>query len=290
MSANPTSPEPTFSSSSSGRAALKDRTAIVTGASSGIGRAIAERLGSDGASVHLLGRAMEPMEESVSRIEEAGGSATATSLDVRDGDKLAAFVANVADRAGRLDVMVNNAGLGYRGTILAGEPEDWREMLEVNVLALLVGCQAAVEAMRLTGSGGNIINISSIGALRTESGVYGATKAAVNYLTEGMRAELEGDDIRITSLSPGVVATNFVRHFPSDARLALGAVVGVEMDPTPGSRVDDEVLTAAQAALPDHVALPSDIAEAVAFVVGLPRRLNVPSLVVRPARSLDLPA
>ncbi len=164
-------------------ASLDGQTAVVTGASSGIGRAIAERLGGAGARVYLVGRSTEPMEQSVAAIAEAGGKAEAHSLDVRDSAALKAIIERAAGDSGRLDVMVNNAGLGHPGTILDGELDKWREMLDVNVIALLVGCQSAVKAMRRCGNGGRIVNISSIAALRPEAGVYGASKVAVNHIT-----------------------------------------------------------------------------------------------------------
>jgi len=271
-----------------GGTTLDGGTGIVTGASSGIGRAIAERLGAAGMHVHLTGRTAEPMDESVARVEAAGGRATATVLDVRDGEKLAAFVDRVAEEAGRLDVMVNNAGIARNGPILEEAAEHSREMFEVNVLALLTGCRAAVGAMRRTGSGGHIVNISSIAALRPDSGVYGATKAAVSYLTEGLRQELEGDDIRITALLPGVVATNAVRNFSPEVAEGIGAVTGIPVDFRPGERLPDATLDAAQQALEQLIARPEDIADAVHHVVSLPRRLNIPSLVVRPAQTLPL--
>ncbi|OWY61550.1 short-chain dehydrogenase, partial [cyanobacterium TDX16] len=191
---------------------LAGRTAVVTGASSGIGRAIAERLGGDGATVYLAGRTEAAMEASAEVIGAAGGKAEVVVLDVREDGALRALVDRAADETGRLDVMVNNAGLGNQAPIIGGDEAWWRELLEVNVLALVVGCDAAVQAMRRTDSSGHIVNISSIGALHAGSGVYGATKAAVNHLTEGLREELEGDDIRVTSLMPGVVATSFARN------------------------------------------------------------------------------
>ena len=266
---------------------LKGGVALVTGASSGIGRAIAERLAADGATVHLVGRTAEPMERSVAAIEGEGGSAHAHVLDVVDSEAFARLVHAVADEAGRLDVMVNNAGLGNNKPVLAGGVDEWRTMLEVNVLALLVGSTAAIEAMRRTGSGGHLVNISSIAALRQSSGVYGATKAAVNHITGSLREELEGDDIRVTSLMPGVVATNFVRNFEPEVVAGIGALVGMDIDFTPGRPVPDEVLEKAQAALETHIARPEDIADAVAYIVALPRRLNIPEVVVRPAQSLE---
>lgn len=262
------------------------RTAVVTGASSGIGRAIAERLGGEGATVFLAGRTVEAMEVSADAIRAAGGKADVTVIDVRDRAALEGLVERAGSETGRLDVMVNNAGLGNQEAIVGGDPEWWREMLEVNVLALLIGCNKAVDVMRSTGSGGNIINISSIGALRPDSGVYGATKAAVNLLTASLRQELEQDDIRVTSLMPGVIATSFARNMDPSVVQGIGALAGVELDVQPGQRLPDDALAGAQAALEAHIAKPEDIADAVAYVLSLPRRLNIPELIVRPAASL----
>jgi NADP-dependent 3-hydroxy acid dehydrogenase YdfG len=268
-------------------ASLEGQTAVVTGASSGIGRAIAERLGGSGARVYLVGRSTEPMEQSVAAIADAGGKAEAHSLDVRDSAALQALIERAANDTGRLDVMVNNAGLGHPGAILEGELDKWREMLDVNVVALLVGCKTAVQQMRRCGNGGRIVNISSIAALRPESGVYGATKVAVNHITATLREELEGDDIRITSLMPGVVATNFARNMDADVVAGIAALSGVDTEFVAGQRIPDEVLEKAQEGLATHIAKPDDIADAVHYVVSLPSRLNVPELIVRPAQSLD---
>jgi NADP-dependent 3-hydroxy acid dehydrogenase YdfG len=269
------------------RKSLEGRSALVTGASSGIGRATAERLASDGARVHLVGRSTDPMERTVAAISAAGGQAAFTALDVRDSDAFATLVSSVADDVG-LDIMVNAAGLGYLRPILDGKLEDWREMLEVNVLALLVGCHAAVAAMRRTGQSGHIVNSSSIAAIGTDAGVYGATRAAVNYITAGLRQELEQDNIRITTLMPGVVATNFVRNLSPEMVQTIAAVAGVEIDVTPGEKVSDELLETAQSALEMIAAKPEDVADAVAYVVSLPQRLNIPELIVRPAQSAPL--
>ena len=268
-------------------ATLEGRTAVVTGASSGIGQAIAERLGRSGARVQLIGRTVEPMEQTVARIADAGGKAEATSLDVRDSAALQQAIERAAQDSGRLDIMVNNAGLGHPGTVLEGELDKWREMLEVNVLALLVGTQTAVREMRRTNSSGRIVNISSIAALRPDAGVYGASKVAVNYLTAALRQELEGDDIRITSLMPGVIATNFARHMDPTVVAGIAALAGADVEFTPGQRLPEEALEKAQANLESHIAKPDDIADAVHYVVSLPSRLNIPELIVRPAQSLQ---
>jgi NADP-dependent 3-hydroxy acid dehydrogenase YdfG len=266
---------------------LEGKTAVVTGASSGIGQAIAERLGTAGARVFLAGRTPAAMEESVARIGEAGGKAEAVVVDVRDTAALQKLVDDAATDTGRLDIMVNNAGLGHPGAIIDGDIENWREMLDVNVLALLVGSQAAVKAMRRSGNGGHLVNISSVGALRPDSGVYGATKIAVNYLSQALRQELEEDNIRVTSLMPGVVATNFARNMDPQVVQGIAALAGVEFEGKAGDRLPDELLEKALAVLEWHIAKPDDIADAVLYVVGLPLRLNIPELIVRPGKQLE---
>src|SRR5690606_17919327 len=127
---------------------LSGKTAVVTGASSGIGRAIAERLGGEGAHVFLSGRTRDAMLASQERIERAGGRATCAVGDVRDPRHVQGLIDAAMRDTGRLDIMVNNAGVSFHQPIIEGDVEEWRTMLETNVLALLVGCQAAIRAMR----------------------------------------------------------------------------------------------------------------------------------------------
>ncbi len=265
---------------------LHGRVAVVTGASSGIGRAIGQKLAAAGAEVHLLGRAKDPLEASAESIRRAGGSATTTVLDVRESGALTAFINEVAATAGHLDIMVNNAGISRNNKILDGTVTQWQELFDVNVLALLVGAQAAVQAMRATDSGGHIINISSTTALRPDSGVYGATKAAVSYLSECLREELEGDKIRMTALLPGAVSTNAARNFTPEVVQQIGALAGTTIGFVPGERLPEDVLVSAQAALQNHIAQPEDIAAAVLYVLEQPLRLNISQLVVRPAQTM----
>ncbi|HEY5251371.1 MAG TPA: SDR family oxidoreductase [Acidimicrobiales bacterium] len=280
-----------FNSPSTGPV-LAGRTAVVTGASSGIGRAIAESLGSAGAHVVLGGRTPGPMADSVAKITAAGGSAEAHLMDVRKVDEMRAFVAHATESTGRLDIMVNNAGLSHPEAILEeSDPEHWRVMLETNIFALLVGSQAAVEAMRACGSEGHLVNISSVAAQRADSGVYGATKHAVNCINNSLRRELMDDPIKVLTVMPGAIATNFARNFDSAVLQGLVGVAGSDapaVEITKGERLPDEVLEGAQAALPGHLCTPDDVAEAVLWAVTRPASVHLSEIVVRPKHDLNL--
>jgi NAD(P)-dependent dehydrogenase (short-subunit alcohol dehydrogenase family) len=209
--------------------ALTGKTAVVTGASSGIGRAVALRLGEAGAHVFAAGRRAEALAGTVQAVTGAGGAATAVRAELRDPGAVQGLVDRAMTSTGRLDVMVNNAGVSFRGLLADGNPEAWREMLEVNVLALAVGSQAAVRAMRACGAEGHIVNISSSAARLEAPGFYGATKTAVNAITASLRQELERDTIRVVTVIPGRTATNLARHHPDllrDLAASLGEDIG----------------------------------------------------------------
>lgn len=268
---------------------MNGKTAIVTGSSSGIGRAIAERLGTLGAEVYLSGRNRAPLEASRATIEAAGGRAHVDEFDVRDLDALAAYVSRAAEASGGLHVMVNNAGLGHPGGIVDGDPEQWREMFDVNVLALAVGCQAAVRAMRSTGSEGHIVNISSAATLHRDSGLYGATKYAVNCINSTLRDELQDDTIRAVSIMPGVFSTNFIRNFDRDMVAGLAASVGVtDVTFDDDGRVDDASLAAVQTVMSSLIADVARIADVVEFIVSQPIDIHIEEIVLRPPKQLDL--
>ena len=267
---------------------LSGKTAVVTGASSGIGRAIAHSLAGAGARVYLAGRSRAAMEESAKQIAEEGGHAAVVALDVRDPAQLQALVDRAVRETGRLDIMVNNAGLSHPAGIIEGEPEKWREMLDTNVLALLVGCQAAVRAMRACSTEGHIVNISSIAAQRRDSGVYGATKHAVNCISATLRNELEGDRIRVVNVMPGAIATNFARNFDPTFLKGLVSSTGIDFDVKQGERLPDEVLERAQAGMSQLLGRPEDVARAVLYAVTQPIDVNIAEIVVRPPRQLPL--
>ncbi len=267
---------------------LGGKTAIVTGASSGIGRAIALRLGVAGASMFLAGRTKAALDEAAAEIAKSGGKATAVALDVRDPRQVQGLVDGAVRDTGRLDIMVNNAGLEFPSTIIDGDVERWREMLETNVLALLVGCQAAVRAMRKCGAQGHIVNISSVAGRSEASGVYGATKWAVNSIATTLRKELENDSIRIVNIMPGAVATNFARNFPPQVVKGIVQGFGIDIDLKPGQTLPPEAIDRIAQAGKLMLASADDVARAVMFAVTQPIELNIFEMVVRPQRQLTL--
>lgn len=267
---------------------LAGKTTVVTGASSGIGRAIAETFGAAGAHVTLAGRTRSAMEESKTKIEAAGGRAAIAAVDLRDPKAVRDLVDGAVRATGRLDVMVNNAGLSYPAPIVEGDPEEWRAMLETNVLALLVGCQAAVRAMRACKAAGHIVNISSVAAQRPDSGVYGSTKHAVNCISSTLRRELEEDSIRVVNVMPGAIGTNFARNFDPAFVQSFVRAAGADIEVKRGERLPDEVMEKLRPAMRQVLGSPQDVADAVLYAVTQPVHVNVAEIVVRPPKQIAL--
>ena len=269
--------------------AFTGKTAVVTGASSGIGRAVALRLGEAGAHVFAAGRREEALAGTVAAVAAAGGAATAVAADLRDAGAVQGLVDRAVAGTGRLDVMVNNAGISFRSPLTDADPAAWREMLEVNVLALAVGSQAAVRAMRACGAEGHIVNVSSSATLQEAPGFYGATKTAVNAITATLRKELENDTIRVVTVIPGLTATNLARHHPHLLE-GLAASLGVRTGPHSGGLFPPEALDQAAAAAGPGMASADDVARAVLFAVTQPIELSISEIIVQPARRLAVSA
>ena len=267
--------------------ALRGRIGIVVGASSGIGRAAALRLAAEGAELYLVGRARDRLEESCQAIRSTGGTAHCAPLDATDEHALRDLVSRVASRHGALHIMVNGAGVEHIGTVADGDPVLWREMFEVNVMSLLVGSQAAIRAMRGTGSSGHIVHFGSIAARTDNTGVYGATKAAVHALTSTLRKELETDPIRVVNIIPGAVLTNFVRHFPEELMNGFLASHGFDGDFRRGEVYTEDRIAQIQRRARDIVCSADDVARAVLFAVTQPPEVNIYELFVRPARNFS---
>ncbi|MFD7669647.1 SDR family NAD(P)-dependent oxidoreductase [Streptomyces anulatus] len=184
---------------------------LVTGAGSGIGRAVALAFAAEGASVVAAGRTAASLDETVALIEKEGGSAVAVTADVTRSEDVRALVRRTVEHFGSLDVAVNNAGVFRGGAPVADLPEeDWRTLLDINVTGVFLALQAEIARMREQPTGGAIVNIASnLGAHTRIPGVAGylTTKAAVSALTRAAALDHVADGIRINAVSPGATAT-----------------------------------------------------------------------------------
>jgi NADP-dependent 3-hydroxy acid dehydrogenase YdfG len=242
---------------------LDGKVAVVTGASSGIGEATAEALAAEGATVVVAARREERLADLRSRIEESGGRVLAATCDVTDEAQAHGLIRRAEDEFGRVDILVNNAGVMLLSTVGKGLSEEWRRMFDVNVLGLLYATDAAIETMKRQG-GGHLVNVSSVAGrkvTRDSSGVYAGSKFAVGAISEGLRQELLQDNIRVTIVEPGAVATELTDHITDeDAREALGGLLNLE------------ILQA------------EDIANAIVYAVTQPERVSVNEILIRPTQ------
>jgi NADP-dependent 3-hydroxy acid dehydrogenase YdfG len=198
------------------------RVALVTGASSGIGSAIVSRLLSLGLRVAALARRTEKLE----LLHELHPAADLFTLgvDVRDEAALRSAISQIVEKWGGVDVLVNNAGLGYGGALSEGNTEEWREMLDVNILALCIATREVLGDLRRRQVAGHIFHLSSLSGHRLTPGanLYAATKAAVKSLAESLRHELreQGNETRVTAISPGFVESEFHQRYFGSAEQA----------------------------------------------------------------------
>ncbi|NJQ08318.1 SDR family oxidoreductase [Streptomyces lonarensis] len=238
---------------------MEKRTAVVTGASSGIGAATARRLASEGYRVVLTARRTERITALADELAAAGHEAQAQVLDVTDRDAVRAFATDL----GVCHVLVNNAG-GALGAdpVAEGDPEDWRRMYEVNVIGVLHMTQALLPALRASGDGTVVVISSTAGqAVYEGGGGYVAAKHGAHVLAETLRLELCGEPVRVIEIAPGMVRTDefALNRFGGDPARAADVYRGVA-----------EPLTA------------EDVADTVGWAVTRPSHVNVDLLIVRP--------
>jgi len=199
------------------------RIAAVTGASAGVGRAIAVALGAQGWTVALGARRLDRLEVTAAEVESAGGTAFVHELDVTDAESVDRFFAGAEDAVGVVDVLVNNAGLGYLGAIAETTAERMRAAVDTNLLGVLFCTRRATAAMLERGGDGDVVFISSDSIQKPYPHmlVYGATKAAVEYLAAGLDVELGGTGIRISTIRLGPTVSEFNTSWPDEDMVAF---------------------------------------------------------------------
>jgi NADP-dependent 3-hydroxy acid dehydrogenase YdfG len=199
------------------------RTAVVTGSSAGIGRAIAVGLGELGWRVAVGARRRDRLDETAAAVEAAGGTAFAHALDVTDDVSVDTFFAAVADAQGPVDVLVNNAGLGYLGAIAETTPERLRAAIDTNLLGALLCTRAATASMIERGAPGDVVFISSDSIQQPYPHMltYGATKAAIEYVAQGLDVELGGTGIRVSTIRLGPTVSEFNTNWPDEDMIAF---------------------------------------------------------------------
>jgi NADP-dependent 3-hydroxy acid dehydrogenase YdfG len=248
-------------------AKLEGTVALVTGASSGIGEATARRLAEDGAAVALVARRRERLETLAAQIDAAGGSALVVESDITDRSQAEAAVAQTIERYGRLDTLVNNAGLMLLGPVVGADPDEWDRMIAINAQGLLYATHAALPHLLKAAEDGprrvaDIVNISSIAGRVAWSGygVYNMTKFGVNGFTEALRQEITKQHVRVGVLEPGGVATELGSHNNEEIRAQI-------IDPFVAQT---EILA------------PEDIADGIAYMVTRPRHASIGELWIMP--------
>jgi NAD(P)-dependent dehydrogenase (short-subunit alcohol dehydrogenase family) len=205
---------------------LQDKVAIITGASKGIGKGIAIRYAEEGAAVVLASRSEDVLASIARRIREAGGRALSLALDVRNADSVEAIVQKAVQEYGRLDIMVNNAGISMVQPSEQLKPEDWQRALETDLFGVFYGCQSAARQMITQGTGGCIINLTSMYGLVAAPmrAAYCTSKAAANMLTKVLASEWAGKNIRVNAIAPGYIRTELVQGLIDRGALPVGAI------------------------------------------------------------------
>ena len=238
---------------------IKGKVVVITGASSGLGEATARLLSAQGASVVLGARRIERLRSLADELTGSGGKALAVATDVTHFDQVRKLVDAAVQTHGRIDVMINNAGLMPSSPLERLKIEDWDRMIDVNIKGVLYGIAAALPYMKQQ-KAGHIINVSSVAGHKVRAGgaVYAATKHAVRALSEGLRLEVKPYNIRTTVISPGAVATEL-----------------------PNSLTEPDMAEIMRKVY--EIAIPAEsFARAVAFAMSQPENVDVNEILFRP--------
>ena len=241
---------------------IKDKVTIITGASSGLGAATARYLAARGATVVLGARRSARIEALADELKRTGTQALAMTTDVTDREQVKALVDAAVQNFGRVDVMLNNAGLMQQSPLERLKVDEWDNMIDINIKGVLYGIAAAMPHMQRQ-KAGHIINVSSVAGHKiTPAGaVYSATKHAVWAISEGLRQEVKAYNIRTTVISPGAVATELPSHI-TDPQSATGMQQYYE-----------------------NFAIPADaFARAVVFAIEQPDDVDINEILFRPTR------
>src|SRR3954447_4413350 len=239
---------------------LQGRTVAITGASSGIGEATALACAEAGAAVALAARREDRIADLAKRIEDEGGRAVALPTDVADERQARAFVEHAYEQLGGLDGLVNNAGVMLLGPIVNAPTDEWRTMIDVNLLGLLYCTHAALPVMLQAGKG-DIVNVSSVAGriARAGSAVYNMTKWGVGAFSEALRQEVTGAGVRVTIVEPGAVATELPGHNRPE--------------------IQDMMRSAFEGVTPLDA---DDIARAIVYALAQPPNVSINEVLVRP--------
>lgn len=242
---------------------LSGKVVAITGASSGIGEATALLCAQSGAAVALGARRADRIEALAERIEAEGGVATAIAVDIAAEEQARGFVETAKHRLGRIDALVNNAGVMLLGPVEGADTADWRRMIDVNVLGLLYCTHAALPLMREQG-GGHIVNISSVAGRRASLGaaVYNLTKFGVTGFSEALRQEALHSDVRVTIVEPGFVETELLGH---NQEFVVQAAEKIKEQ-------TGEILRS------------EDIADAIVHALAAPPHVSINEVLVRPTK------
>lgn len=239
---------------------IKGKIVVITGASSGLGEATARMLAEQGAVVVLGARRLERLNRLVEEINQQGGQASALQTDVTDRAQVQALVDHAVKEHGRLDVIINNAGIMPQSLLENLKVDEWDRMIDVNIKGVLYGIAAALPQMKRQKSG-QIINVSSVAGHRVGPGssVYAATKFAVRALSEGLRQEVKPYNLRTTIISPGAVDTELP------------------------NTITDETVGQNIGRFYEEVAIPADsFARAVVFAMSQPEEVDINEILYRP--------